>query len=84
MTFTKSMTLRPPRIRPVAASGKNVVGAGDVVAHGLRSEGADEDRAGVLDPGKIGESVDGQVLGSEAIGEGLRLCNRFGYKYATA
>jgi hypothetical protein len=55
----------------IAAGGEDVVGAGDVVAHGLRGVVADEDGAGVLDPAKVGAGVDGEVLRGEAVGEGL-------------
>ena len=70
MSLTKSLTLRPPRTRAMAAGGQRVIGSGDVVAHGLRRPAADEDRAGVPNPFEVAGGVDGQMLGSDAVGEG--------------
>ena len=50
-----------------AARRQNVVGSGDVVAHRLRSGVADEDRARVLDPLKVGSGVNGEMLRRKAV-----------------
>ncbi len=56
-----------------AAGGQGVIGAGDVIAHGLRRPAADEDRARVPDPIEIGGRVHGEVLGSEPVRNRTRL-----------
>ena len=55
-----------------AAGGQRVVGAGDIVAHGLRGPAAHKDRACVLHPVEIACSVYGEVFGCETIGDGAR------------
>ena len=53
-----------------AAGGQSVIGAGDVIAHGLRGPAADENGTGVLDPIKIDGGVNGEVFGRETVGDG--------------
>ena len=55
-----------------AAGGQGVIGAGDVISHGLRGPAADEDGAGVRDPVEVGDGVDGEMLGGEAVGDAAR------------
>ncbi len=72
MSLTKSLTLRPAADARHGAGGQRVVGAGDVVAHGLRGPAADEDRACIADPVEVAGGVYCEVFRRDAVGDELR------------
>ena len=83
ITFTKSITLKPPRTRPFAARRQHMVRSGDVISHRLRRIVADKYAACILHPLQIRCRIHRQVFQRKTVRQFPRLCNRSGYKYAS-
>jgi len=67
--FEEVCDAQPSADRSERTGGQGVIGAGNVVSQRLRGMWADEDRAGVADPGEVGVGVDGEMFGGEAVGD---------------